>query len=174
MMQRSQFALAVGADPKWVDNARRQLGRATRNTPKEARWLGIVHELHAGLKCSLTEAAAYADKALAGSGTEQCVRLAVGESQRVEIVFDARRDLTIHLARLSLALERPPVERRGRPALKPRRDRVRERAAAYGVDISRLEDGRHRTVEERLARLDENVAFIRAARASRVKSKGQR
>ena len=170
-MMRSHFAIAVGAPPKWIDNALRQLDRATANTPDEARWLGLVHTLHTDVECSLRMAAALADQVLDKRNTERFVHLSVGEEQRFEVVVDLWRDHTIHLARLSLALERPVTERRGRPRAKSTRGLVRERAAAYGVDVARLEEGRHRTVEQRLTRLDENIAFLNAARLSSAKAR---
>ena len=72
-----------------------------------------------------------------------------------------------HLARLSLALARPPVEQRGRPrTIAPRRQRALTRAIAYGVDIGRLREGMGRSAHERLVRLDENAAFLTAGRAA--------
>ena len=127
---------------------------------------------HANLACTLHTAAALADRAMASP--KRFIHLVVDEEGRFEVVLDQWRDLSIHLARLSVALERPVVERRGRRRPKPPRGRVRERAAAYGVDVARLEAGIHRTVEQRLVRLDENLAFVNAARLSRSKARAPR
>jgi hypothetical protein len=169
-MTPAQFAVAAGVDPKWIRNVRQLLGRPTGNGPTEARWLGLVHELHSTLGCTLAVAARVADAAVAASVGQREVRVSLGEpgDGRVEVVVDLWRDRSVHLARLSRALEHPPAERRGRPpAARRTRASVRERAATYGVDVDRLRAGLARSPAERLARLDENVAFLAAGRASK-------
>ena len=167
-MTPAQLALAAGADSKWIQNARRLLDRAPANGPRDARWLGLVYELHSALGCALTVAALVADAAVAAPVDQRELRVPLGEpGGRAELVVDLWRDRSVHLARLSRALMRPPLERRGRPRTeRTSRASARARAAAYGVDVDRLRAGLSRPPAERLARLDENVAFLIAGRAA--------
>jgi hypothetical protein len=176
-MTPAQLALAAGVDSKWIRNVRQLLGRPANSGPIEARWLGLVHELTSTLGCTLAVAAQVADAALAAPIEQRELRISLGQSGegRVEVVVDLWRDRSVHLARLSRALEHPPAERRGRPpAARRTRGSVRERAAGYGVDVDRLRPGLARTPAERLARLDENVAFLAAGRASLASKKVKR
>lgn len=163
-MSPAQFALTVGAPSKWIQNARRLLRRRADDSPREGRWLGLVHELHSRVGCSLLEAARIADAVAASSGSERYVRVETGDT--THIVVDAWRDMSLYLARLSRALTHPPAERRGRPALPRARRSASARAIAYGVDVSRLRNGLDRSVGERLKRLDDNAAFLAAGRRS--------
>ncbi|MEP6733157.1 MAG: hypothetical protein ABJE10_21115, partial [bacterium] len=165
-MTPAQFAIAVGADSKWIQNTRRLLARKRDNSAREARWLGVVHDIHANLGCPLAEAARIANLVIVSPPAQQVLRVKVGEVGRAELVIDLWRDWSIHLARLSLALTRPPSERRGRPVKSQPVKSATRRAVEYGVDVSRLQSGLHRTVAERLATLDQNTTFLAAARAS--------
>jgi hypothetical protein len=138
--------------------------------PDEARWFGIVHELHGTLGCSLAVAARVADAALAAPASQRELRVSLGDAEsggRAELVIDLWRDQSVHLARLSRALVRPPPERRGRPRVARRsRGSARARAARYGIDVARLRAGLSRTATERLVRLDENAAFLAEGRSA--------
>lgn len=175
-MTPAQLLLATGADRKWIQNARRILGRPAGDGASEARWLGLVHELHSTLGCALAVAARVADDALAAPPHQRELRVPLGESgARAALVIDLWRDQSVHLARLSVALVRPIPERRGRPpAIRASRRSARARAAAYGVDVDRLRAGLSRTLADRLARLDENVAFLAAGRAALALARGRR
>lgn len=176
-MTSAQLALAAGVAPKWMRNVRQLLSRPAGSGPDEVRWLGLVHELHSTLGCTLTVAARAADAAIAAPVEQRELRMSLGESGdgRVQVVVDLWREWSVHLARLSRAIERPPAERRGRPAAARRnRGGARARAAAYGVDVDRLRAGLARTPAERLERLDENVAFLAAGRASLASSRVKR
>ncbi len=166
-MHPAQLALAAGVDLKWIQNARRLLGRTPRHDAREARWLALVHELHVTLGCSLAQAARVADRALATGPEQRDLRVALGTDERAELVVDLWRDSTLHLARLARALTMPPPERRGRPPSggSPRGS-VRTRARVYGIDVDRLRAARDRTPAERLARLDDNLAFLTEGRAA--------
>lgn len=164
-----QFALACGAPAKWIQNARYILGRAPMAGPREVRWIGLVHELHSSLGCALAVAARVADAVLAAPATQRELVVPLGApSGATVLVIDLWRDHSVYLARLSRALVRPPLERRGRPgAAAPTRRSARARAVAYGVDVERLRTGISRSPAERLSRLDADVAFLAAARAER-------
>jgi hypothetical protein len=166
-MTPAQLARASGAPLKWIHNARRILRRPPAHDQREARWLGVVHELHATLGGALAPAARVADEVLAAPAGQRELRVALGDDGRFELVIDLWHDRSVHLARLSHALVRPPPDRRGRPSKAvTRRRSASARAAEYGIDVARLRAGLSRTAEERLARLDENVAFLAAGRAS--------
>lgn len=166
-MSPAQLAIAVGANTKWIQNARRILGRAAAHDPAEARWLGLVHSLHNNLDCSLAAAANVADLAIAASSDQRYLGVEVGDDGRTKLVIDLWRDQTIFMSRLAQALTRPPVERRGRPSTqRSLREITLARAIEYGVDVSRLRAGLARTVSERLSRLDDDAAFLAAGRAS--------
>ncbi|MCY7379878.1 MAG: hypothetical protein LH467_11165 [Gemmatimonadaceae bacterium] len=168
-MSPIQFALACGAPGKWIHNARYLLGRAPTDGPREVRWLGLVHELHSSLGCALAVAARVADAVLAAPTAQRELVVPLGEpSGATVLVIDLWRDHSVYLARLSRALVRPPLERRGRPrATAPTRRSARARAVAYGVDVERLRTGIARSPAERLSRLDADVAFLAAARIER-------
>ena len=166
-MTPAQFALAVGATPKWINNTRSILGLKLRLGPEAAHALSLIHQLHRALACSLARAAEFAAQVLRAPLHQRELRIALDDQGRMELVIDLWRDSTLHLARLSLAITRPPVEQRGRPSTRKQpRQRAVTRAIAYGVDVTRLREGRGRSVGERLVRLDENAAFLTVGRAS--------
>lgn len=173
-MTPAQLALACGAPDKWIRNARSLLSRAPLDGPREARWLGIVHQLHSSLGCALVVAARVADAVLAAPAGQRELVVPLGANGETMLVVDLWRDHSVYLARLSRALVRPPIERRGRPRSDaPPRGSARTRAVAYGVDVDRLRAGISRSPDERLTRLDENVAFLAAARAGRRPPRGR-
>ena len=162
-----QIANIAGTGRKWIQNARRLLARLASDDTRDARWLGLAYTFHTTLDCSLRQAASLADLALATPLDQQWLRVEADAAGRVALVIDLWRDHSIYLARLAYVLATPVVERRGRPTTRRRvRQSLTARAVAYGVDISRLSAGLHRTVAERLQRLDDNAAFLAAGRAS--------
>jgi hypothetical protein len=89
-------------------------------------------------------------------------------SGAASIVVDLRRYESTFLANLSRALQLETPRRRGRPT----RDRVTGRdavraASEYGIDIGLLQASLRRTPAERLALLEANVEFVRAAKRVR-------
>ncbi len=165
-MTPSQFALATGAPGKWIQNTRRVLGRPAVNDAHEARWLGLVHEFRVTIGVPLKVAAQCADTVVAAPPGQSHITIDFGDELRAALVIDLLRDRSIHLARLSRALEMPPGERRGRPLTRKRRAGPVERAIVYGIDMSLLESGLRLSVSERLQQLDDNTAFLREARRS--------
>lgn len=166
-MSPAQLANVAGADPKWIQNARRLLARPAVYDAREARWLGLVYALHTGLDCSLRQAARVADLALATTIDHRWLRVLADPMGRVELVVDLWRDHSIFLARMAHVLATSPLVRHGRPPTRrPPRKTAVLRAIEYGVDVPRLRAGLARTVSERLVRLDDNVAFLAAGRAS--------
>lgn len=171
-MSPIQFAAIVGAGQKWIQNVRRLLARPARNSATEARWFGLVHALHTGLACTLREGARVADLCVAADANRRWLHVGVDESARAELVIDLWRDHSIFLARLSWSTANPVRELRGRrSAHQATRRSAIVRATEYGVDVARLRAGLARTVSERLARLDDNAAFLAAGRASLVRQR---
>jgi hypothetical protein len=163
-MTRSQFAMGVGADEKWVENAGRLLGKRLRYTTEEAVWLGLVRLLNQEVGLTLFRAARLADEALEHRPSERWVVLGQDESGRAGVSIDIARFYSSHLAALSAALDMGGPRRRGRRSGARRKKGAVERAARYGVDIDLLREGLQLSPRERLERLDENAAFINAIR----------
>jgi hypothetical protein len=155
-MTARQTAVAAGADLKWLTNSAALLRRPLRYNAEAARWWGLVRLLVDQLGLTLKAAADTATAALA-SGTDR------GGTARIEI--DLARYESSFLANLSRALTYETPRRRGRVREKSR-DAVAD-AGRYGVDIGLLQTALARTPAERLALLDANVEFVRAARRVR-------
>ena len=154
-MTPAQFALVVGADRKWIQNARRTLGRPICNDEAEARWLGLVHELHTTLGCSLNDAACMSGVACDAPADQGTVAVKESRSRGVVVTLDLKRARHQHLLRMSCALELPPVDRRGRPPTSWRRIKAElAHGAARQGDVQRLRvRAMHGTALDRLAEL---------------------
>jgi hypothetical protein len=164
-MTRSQFALAVRAEEKWVENTRQLLSRRFSYSREAAVWLGLVRILNQDTGLTLTRSASLADEALAyvpGSGV-----VVVGKAgdDVAGISIDIDRYRSTAAASLSAALELGGERQRGR-ARAPMRGKTAtlQRAAEYGVDLDLLRAGLRMSPRARLERLDENARFIAALR----------
>lgn len=159
-MTPSQFSLACGVDPRWVRNAARILGWSLRHTVEEARHVGLVRRLQEDLRVPLETADRLASEALSSDGPEHAV-VEAGEIARV--VVDVRRYLSDFSVRLARAMAHDePCRRRfrvGQPG-------AVERARRHGLDVGLLRSSLKLTPAERIRRLDENMEFVRALRAS--------
>ena len=164
-MTRAQFAMAVSADEKWVENTARLLKRRLRYTVAESVWLGLVRVLTRDVQVPLTRAAELADEALGLTGATAEVVVGERESSSAAIVIDMPRFRSSHGAALSAALTLGGARRRGRQRVQPKRKNgALEKASRYGVDLDLLREGLKLSVAERLQRADENAAFINAMR----------
>jgi hypothetical protein len=160
-MTARQTAVAAAADLKWLTNAASLLRRRLRYDAENARWWGLVRLLVDELGLTLKAAAVAATAALeAGRMMRPRTRADYGGPARIEV--DLPRYASIFLANLSRALIHETPRRRGR---------VREQASdsiaqarLYGIDIGLLQTSLERTPAERLAMLERNVEFLRAAR----------
>ncbi|HVD61484.1 MAG TPA: hypothetical protein VNC11_11480 [Gemmatimonadaceae bacterium] len=162
---RSQFAIAVMAPEKWVENAARLLNRKFRYTREESVWLGLVRELNFEAGLPLARAAEVADEALGLVDEKGEVVVGRKEGSSAAIVIDMPRFRSSHGAALSSALTLGGTRRRGRPRVRARRKgAVLDNASRYGVDLDLLREGLKLTVAERMQRADENAAFVRAMR----------
>ena len=167
-MTRAQFAMAVSADEKWVENAARLLNRRLRYTVAESVWLGLVHVLNREVQLSLARAAELADEALGFADATGDVVIGERKSSSAAIVIDMPRFRSSHGASLSAALTLGGARRRGRQRVQTKRkSSALENASRYGVDLDLLREGLKLTVAERLQRADEDAAFINAMRPVR-------
>jgi hypothetical protein len=164
-MMRSQFAMAVLADDKWLENAARLLNKRLKYSAGEARWLGLVRVLNREVGLTLSRAAELADEALRHAPDEGRVLVGGMEGGRAAISVDMARFYSAYAAALSAALQLGGGRRRGRPrgAMKKKSPAL-ARAAQYGVDIDLLREGLRLSSGERLQQLDDNAAFITAIR----------
>lgn len=167
-MTRSQFAYAIAADEKWVENSARLLGRRLRYTREEALWLGMVRALSQEVGLTLLRSAEFADEVLSLAPDTQTAVTGPLDDGFARVCVDLARYRSSFGARLSAALMLGGERRRGRrPRAKSKsRQAVRVRAARYGVDVDLLREGLRMTPGARLERLDENAAFIRALRTA--------
>jgi len=163
-MTPAQFAVAAGADPKWLINSRALLGRRSHYTAAEARWWGLVRILSESFELPLQRAAAAATKALTLGKDATWINVQRDASASASLIVNLARYESVFLANLSRALVRETPKRRGRP--RPRaKDPVRA-AADFGVDIQLLRSALENTPAELLELLEANSAFLQDARRS--------
>lgn len=178
-----QFARAVGASEKWVQNTARLLGCRFAYTVEEARWLAIVRLLSDELGLSLARAAEAADRALLHDPADRAAALVTsdvdGDAHGIAaVVVDLARHHSDFAARLAHAVVHDPQRRAGRRGATEHRwlstSRARRHATrtladaqSHGVDLDLLRSSLARTPTERLALLDENATFLAAARRGR-------
>jgi hypothetical protein len=174
-MMRSQFALAVLADEKWVENTARLLHKRLRYTAEEARWLGLVRVLNQEVGLTLFRAAALTDEALRHPTDEASVVVGRPENGSAGVLIDLARFYSTYAAALSAALDLGGARRRGRrSSVQKKNSGALERAERYGVDTGLLREGLRLSPRERLQKLDENAAFINAIRPVRKSSPASR
>ena len=170
-MTRSQFAMAVLADEKWVENAGRLMNKKFRYTAAEARWLGLVRVLNQEVGLTLFRAGELADEALRHAPDQKSV-IVGGAGGSAAVLIELARFHSAYAAALSAALDLGGARRRGRPrAAGPQKTRMLDRAAEYGVDIDLLREGLRLSPRERLQQLDDNAAFLGAIRPVRKSSR---
>jgi hypothetical protein len=162
-MMLSEFAAAIGAEPKWVLNAQARLGLKPEYGEERLLLMGLIRVLveeGLGLAEAHARAEGLVEREQRGAGWETG---SVGGVTTVRV--DRDRFFTRLGLGLALARDRAGGERRGRP-----RQVVRDvvaAAEAYGVDRSLVEGSLRRTPAERLRRLDEDVDFLRSLRVRR-------
>lgn len=161
MLTRRQFALAVDASEKWVDNAGRILARRFQRTEAGARWVSALREIAQGFDMRLECAAEVATYALELDPASPPTEIALSGSGAVRIVFDAKR---FH-SRFGISLAAALLDSRRHPGRRPPRfpRGVRSRpaillgAAACGVDLGLLRAISLATPARRVAQLGEGV-----------------
>ncbi len=163
-MTARQVAVAAGAEIKWLTNSAALLRRRLRYSAIEARWWGLVRLLVQRLGMSLKAAAESASMAL-GAGDSKSTGLAGGGPSGIAaLVIDLPRYESIFLANLSHALVHETPRRRGR--VKTQSRNPLQAAVRYGIDLGLVRSALDRTPAERLELLEQNAAFLRAARRS--------
>ncbi|HYH80618.1 MAG TPA: hypothetical protein VEX86_12515 [Longimicrobium sp.] len=155
-MTLAQFSIAVGAEPKWVQNAIAALGLPASYDETRARRLGLARVLNATAGMPLKRAFDLAGKALAPDA-DPIVLVAEAKDGSAQVRVDVQRYLSTFLARLSAA-GRYTSQQTGRPA-RTTDDPVTV-AREYGIDISLLQSNLLRTPEERLRIAGQNAEFI--------------
>lgn len=155
-MTLAQFSIAVGAEPKWVQNAVATLGLPLSYDDAQARRLGLARVLNATAGMPLKRAFELAGKALASEGSST-VLIAEASDGSAQLRVDIPRYLSTFAARIAAA-RRYRSQQTGRPS-RPAGDPITI-AREYGIDISLLQSNLLRTPEERLRIAGRNAAFI--------------
>jgi hypothetical protein len=155
-MTLAQFAIAVGAGTKWVQNAAAALGRPLAYTEEEARRLGLARVLQSVAGMPLQRAWELACEALA-SPSKHTV-LAESADGSVQVSVDVRRYLFTFTALLRQASAHEP-RRRGRPSVN------RWTAESYGLDISQIDANLRRPLAERLREADDAAELMNRFRS---------
>lgn len=156
MMTLAQFALAVNADPKWVQNAWAAFQRYPRYSVEEARIVGLARLIHSTAGTALRTAYDQAEAALATKPPAPAV-VAESPDGGVRVVVDVWRYLCTFTAWLSRAYTHEPA-RRGRPMV--REPWERWSAEEYGLDLSLIEANMKRPLEQRIREADEIAAIM--------------
>jgi len=159
-MTLAQFALAVGASRKWVQNALVTLGLSASYDEAAAKRLGLARVLNATAGMPLARAYEAAGAAL-GAGSEPHVVVAEASDGSTRVTVDVPRYLSSFYTRLAAARWHMPAGA-GRPTRAP--DDPIAAAREYGIDISLLQSNLMRTPEERLRFGGRNAEFIRRLR----------
>jgi hypothetical protein len=164
-LTRAQFAAAVRADEKWVENASRALGRRLSYTPDEARQMGVVRLLAAEFGIPIVRAGELASEALRHPPETRALALTTSADGAATLTIDLARYHSAFAAALSAAVTHGGGRRRGRPPSKRQNRRGAVRVAqSHGVDVSLLREALRQSPAERLARLDANASFLQALR----------
>jgi hypothetical protein len=156
-----QYAVAVGAPTRWVQNAHAVLGLVAEYTPEGARRLAFARLLKETVGMRLVGGYALAGPALASWPAHRTWTQA-GPGGAAAVTVDLERFLSDCNVRLSLARSWYAERRRGRPP--KRRRRGVAWAKWYGVDVTLLEESLKRTPAERLRALDANLDFLKSLR----------
>jgi hypothetical protein len=161
-MTLGQFAVAVGASPRWVLNALARLGLPRRYNEPLARRMALCRFISEAAHTPLPDALRLADRALREADPGSTWRLE-GKAG-VSLVVDLPRFFTAYGANLALALNAYGEKPRGRRP--SRRGSAIERARAYGVDLTLFDSALRRSPADRLKLLDENMEFVRKLRGA--------
>lgn len=163
-MTLGQFATAVGAPKRWVQNAFQALGLPAEYTEPLARRLAFARVVKEACGMPLRRAFPLAEDALACWPAQKAWDLRDLDGS-VRVVLDLERFLSDYAVRLSLSRTFYMERRRGRP----RKRKLRGIALAkwYGVDLTLLVESLKRTPEERLEQMDDLRAFFAHARIVR-------
>lgn len=160
-MTLGQFATAVGAQKRWVQNAFAVLGLAPRYTVDGARRLAFAKMLKDEFAIPLVRGYPLAEPALACWPARRTWEHE-GSNGVGRVVVDLERFLSDFSVRLSLSRTFYAEKRRGRRWQHDLRGVAL--AEWYGIDVSLLVESLKLTPEERLRRLEEAVEFLKSVR----------
>ena len=158
-MTLGQFATAVGASKRWVQNAFQALGLPPEYTEGLARQLAFARVLKQACGTPLRRGFPLAPQALARWPAERSWDLRETDGS-VRVTIDLERFLSDCAVRLSLSRTWYAEKRRGR--LWKRRGVAL--AKWWGVDLTLMDESLKRTPAERLKRLDEASEFFKSMR----------
>lgn len=160
-MTLADFAVLVGATPRWCQNALQALGLGFHYDPDLARTLGLARLLQQHHGIALPRAMAVAQPALR-EGAGMSVRRD-DPTGATAILVDVPRYLTQFGLR-SARLRADAPRRRGRPWSPPAGGGIAA-AEAYGLDLGALRSGLLLTTPaQRLRQLDANQGAVAALR----------
>lgn len=166
-MTSRQFAIAAGAEVKWLLNSAALLGRRLGRTPADAKWWGLLRLLTEGVGLPLQTAAAAATRSLGGGAAVGPVTVSADPSESASLLIDLSRYQSIFIANLSRALVQETPRRRGRPSLSRSRAGAIDAAIRYGVDLGLARAALGRTPAQRLEMLEANAGFLREMKRRR-------
>ena len=160
-MTLGAFARAVGASPRWVQNAFQALGIRAAYTDAVARQLALARLLKETCGMSLRDGFPLAANALRQWPSSRICEF-TDRTRATGVVVDLERFLGDFAVTLSLARCWYAERRRGRP----RKTRRRGLAFAswYGVDATLLHENLKRTPAERMERLEQAATFFERTR----------
>lgn len=165
-MTLGEFAYALGAPAKWVQNAWAVLGLEPLYREADLWRMALVRLLEGSLDMPLKKAHALAG-AIAVQWTDhyETEELRLVDAEGLEVSVQWPRFVSGVLAGLSRARTQYQERRRGRPSRKAMHGI--KAAEAQGLDLGLLRSSLKRTPSERLRALDEDLTFIQRLRVQR-------
>ncbi len=164
-MTLGQFAYALGAPTKWVQNTWAILGLDPVYGEAELWRLALVRLLERAIQVPLKQAYAMAKEALPLA--------AMGDESELRLVEEGPLDVSVNWARFSstvlAGLSRARTQYQERPRGRPRKEQLHGIAAAQarGIDVGLLRASLRRSPADRLRSLDEDLAFVQNLRVAR-------
>jgi hypothetical protein len=162
-MTRNQFAMAVNADEKWVENTAQILGLSLNFNSSDVTWMGLVRVFNHDMGFHLVRSAELATEAMEYAPEAREVALGRSHVHEGAVLLDVARYHSLRNASLSAGLSFGGPRRRGRRA-RPVGGDALSRARKYGVDVDALRVGLADSPAIRLARLEQNAEFVDAMR----------
>ena len=165
MMTLGQFAYALGAPTKWVQNTWAILGLDPVYGEAELWRLALVRLLERAIQVPLKQAYAMAKEAIPLA--------AMGDESELRLVAEGPLDVSVNWARFSstvlAGLSRARTQYQERPRGRPRKEQLHGIAAARarGIDVGLLRASLRRSPADRLRSLDEDLAFVQSLRVAR-------
>jgi hypothetical protein len=163
MMTLGQFAYALGAPTKWVQNAWAILGLGPIYGEAELWRMALVRLLERAMEVPLKRAYATAQAAMTHPIVPgKLMELRLIDEGALDVSVDWGRFSTAVLAGLSRARTQYQERRRGRPRNEPLQGIAAARA--QGIDVGLLRASLRRSPADRLRTLDEDLAFVQSLR----------